>query len=141
SPSTTCLVIGENGELMTYSGLSWGVRSAFISQLLRPYARLRQRAFPIVRLAFQPQKDDRGNYRPTFNIVGWKPRSVFAEILGEEPLPPMLDGPPGVTPATLVDAAARAEAMLAEASAPTRAKIDVRSGRDAWDKPAAPPQS
>src|SRR5271165_3102344 len=43
SPSTVCLAVSADAQLTTYSGLSWGIRSAFISQLLRSFSRLRQR--------------------------------------------------------------------------------------------------
>jgi len=98
SPNTSCLgVIMPGGqEIVTYSGASWGVSNAFKATLLKPFARMQQTMFPIVALGFEPQKDDYGNYRPTFAVIAWKPRSDFGAALGEGPQ----STPPQLPPAT-----------------------------------------
>ena len=130
-------------QLITYSALNWGVRSSFISQLLRPYSRLGKRAFPVATVGFQPQKDDRGNYRPTFNIVDWRPRSDFAQILGEEPAMPQIERP-DLSVKRLEEARRRIGEMVEEANAPIvhgKAEISTGRNRDAGDdsRVQAPP--
>jgi hypothetical protein len=85
-PNTGCLgVLEGTGQLLTYTGSSWSVRSAFTTQLIKPYNRVRKLGiFPVVSLGFKPgQKDQYGNFVPDFVITGWVPRSRFALILGE----------------------------------------------------------
>jgi len=85
-PNTGCLGVREDtGTILTYAGSSGKVRTAFIGQLLRPYNRVKKLGtFPVVSLGFMPgRKDEFGNSFPTFDIVGWTPRSRFAPILGE----------------------------------------------------------
>jgi hypothetical protein len=95
TPSTGCLCVGEDGQLLSYAGASWGVRGAFVSQLVKPYARLNRVAFPLVSLGFGTGLDSFGNHRPMFNILGWRPRKDFAAILGEGEPAAQLPGPRG----------------------------------------------
>lgn len=86
-PNTSCLCfLKDTNAFATYAGSSWAARNAFISQLLKPYARVRKGGiFPVVRLGFKEgQKDEYGNHLPEFAITGWEPRSRFACVLGEE---------------------------------------------------------
>ena len=83
----------STNQLLTYIGASWAVRTAFEAQLLKPFQRMNGRGFPVVSLGFKADKDANGNHRPTFTIVGWRPRSAFAEILGEGTPALLLDGP------------------------------------------------
>jgi hypothetical protein len=92
-PNTGCLAIIEStGQLATYQGAAWSVRSAFMTQLYKPYMRARKAAasagapapLPVVSLSFkEEQRDDNGNYLPDFDIVDWVPRARYAMILGE----------------------------------------------------------
>jgi len=104
-PNTGCLCVGVReggglGSLATYVATSWSARNAVEAQLLRPYVRLKRQGFPLVRLGFAEQTDDRGNYQPIFTVLEWKERSAFDPILGwEEPaklievaLPDQADG-------------------------------------------------
>jgi len=92
-PNTSVLAVSETG-LLTYAGASWSARGAFEAELLKPYVRLRKQAFPVVNLRFKPHRDKYGNYKPTFTVTAWKPRSDFAGFLGEETPAPQLTAPP-----------------------------------------------
>ena len=94
-PNTTCLGVLEGaGQIVTYTGSSWSVRSAFTVQLLKPYLRARKLAFPIVSLGFKSgQKDEYGNFLPDFVVTGWTPRSRFADMLGEGQEQPQIAPP------------------------------------------------
>jgi hypothetical protein len=89
NPYTSCLgvvITGESGigQLVTLAGSSWAVRSAFTRLLLKPYVRLCKRQFPIATLHSTPRKNDaNSNVDPVFKVIGWRPRSAFADMLGE----------------------------------------------------------
>jgi hypothetical protein len=127
-PNTACLgVIESTGQILTYTGSSWSVRSAFTVQLLKPYARARKfGSFPVVSLGFKPgQKDDYGNFMPDFVITGWTPRSRFAQILGEgDPLIAISD-----TSERQPQLAAPAAPSQAPVEAPRRMQTVTRGGR------------
>ncbi len=89
-----------------------------------------------------PRNDDYGNIDFAFNFseTDWIDYSVYARMfpgLVRTPRAASLTGP-GVTPASLADAAARAEALLERDAAPAKRRIDVRSGPGAWNDPADP---
>ncbi len=83
-PHTSVLAVSDSGALLTYVGANWSVRKAFGRQLVKPFVRLKERAFPVVTFGFTSRIDAYGNHEPAFNIVGWRPRGDFAAILGEE---------------------------------------------------------
>jgi hypothetical protein len=94
---TSVLAVGVSDSgltgLMTYSGASGSVRTAFETQLLRPYVRLKRRAFPVVTLGFKGLQDEYGNSKPSFTIVAWRAIADFAALLGEEAEAPQLSAP------------------------------------------------
>ena len=105
TPYTSVLCVGVDeehlGELMTYSGASWGARFAF-GRLLKPYSRRGERYLPIVTLSTRERRDVNGNIDPVFNIVGWGSPESFPDLYSDD-MPPALGAPraqvyPGVTP-------------------------------------------
>ena len=123
-PATSCLLIIEGAGLPkigTYTASSWACRRAFMTQLLRPYIRVRKAgAYPVVSLGFDPDgRDGYGNFVPDFAITGWTPRSRFADLLGEEPDLAQLTAP--TSPIDPPDDFAEM---------PTRGRMTVTSGRD-----------
>jgi hypothetical protein len=124
SPYTAVQCIGNDtdhiGRLMTFTSSSWGGRRAF-SALLGPYLRKGRREFPICTLGTRPKKNDpNGNIDPLFTIVGWVPRSDFADML-----------PPSTSPPLLLDAAKPALEPPKAPSEPTpsKAKPKARGGK------------
>src|SRR5208282_1067361 len=89
-----------------------------------------------------PRNDGRGNidFNLNFGKDDWVDVADHARMfpgLVRAPRAASLTGP-GVTPATLIDAAAKIDAMVKGGA--TKAKIDIRSGKGAWmDEPPARP--
>jgi hypothetical protein len=144
-PNTGCLAIIEStGQLATYQGASWAVRSAFVTQLLKPYVRARKAGIlPVVTLSFKEgQRDDHGNYLPDFEIADWVPRARYAMILGEvTPLETAALPTPQPDAARLAPATAAKHAaplpVVATGEAIARGKMTVTSGK-APDEPPPP---
>jgi hypothetical protein len=100
-PNTSCLGVGQAGEgVVTYAGSSWAVHNAFMAQVFKTYNRVKGLGtVPVVSLGFKPgQKDEHGNFLPTFAICGWEPRSKYASILGPDPLVAIAPAAPSAAP-------------------------------------------
>jgi hypothetical protein len=92
SPFTSVLCIGANddhlGLPIPFSSNTWGGRHAF-QALIRPWLQKGRHDFPICTLASRLKKNDaNANVDPLFKIVGWAPRSDFAEFLPPDDEPP-----------------------------------------------------
>ncbi len=142
SPNTSCVgvIMPDGHEIVTYFGASWGVRRAFQTALIKPFARMRQTMLPIVALGFEPQKDNFGNHRPTFAVVGWRPRGDFAQALGEAPPTAAAIEAPARPASTIVTSglarlqAARWPSETPPPSAPPPQFDDERAGFDPRDE-------
>ena len=74
---------GHAGQLVTFTSNAWGGRIA-VENLISDYVGNGRRRFPIVTLGSRPKKnDDKGNFDPTFSIIGWKAASDFADMLAD----------------------------------------------------------
>jgi len=123
------------GELATFSGVSWGALFAVQKPVFLFRAKKRLH-FPIVRLRTKPRGDINNTIDPHFEIVGWAPRSNFAELLGEDvPLmeapatAPRLPAP--VTESVPVTSSGRAHGYAAEFNPPPKPDDDLPEMIDA----------
>jgi hypothetical protein len=110
APYTQFQCVGASGsydrQLMTFSSSSWGGRYAFHA-LIRPWLLRGRLEFPVCALGSKPKKKDpNGIVDPLFKIVGWAPRSDFAEMLP----------PDGESPPTSAATAVGHEARIARAT-------------------------
>jgi hypothetical protein len=143
-PNTSCLcIIQDTGQIATYQSASWSARSAFMTQLLKPYVRARKAGIlPVATLSFKEgQSDDHGNYLPYFEIVGWVPRAKYAMILGEIEPPPAIAAPPADVVPAINAAPPAVAAPVAPLPRPSPSPLMiVTSGlQKAPSSPAAPP--
>jgi hypothetical protein len=120
NPSTklTCIGInqGHRGRPYTFRSSSWGGRIAFQS-LVRSYARLKERFFPVVSLSTAKRSRNSNTVDdPVFVIESWLPRQDFAPGA----LPPPAEPAPRLTGESV--------AALEKQHEPRRGSITVTSG-------------
>lgn len=86
-PLTEVLCVGMDqahaGQLMTFTGASWGARKGF-SKLIKPYLRKSKQAFPVCELGTKERHDVNNNIDPVLTPVDWAPRDRFPDLLPPE---------------------------------------------------------
>lgn len=111
SPLTEVLCVatdpGHVGQLLTYTGSSWGARRAF-ERLIKPYVRKGRKQFPVCELGSRERGNVNGNFEPLLIPIDWVSADRFPDLLPppapimlvddrqEQPLspPPLDEAPP-----------------------------------------------
>jgi hypothetical protein len=86
-PLTEVLCVGMDqdhvGQLMTFSGSSWGARGGF-SKLIKPFRRKGCAEFPVCELGSKERHDKDNNHAPILTPVDWVSRDRFPDLVPPE---------------------------------------------------------